>query len=274
VSQAVVVVNCYVLRRRRLRRAARGLAEEKQYEYVYEMWVVSEAVSVTAATAVADSGDTTVGALMDRLTKSVADVAAGRVEGLIWKSADLPGQQALNLVADLPDIVRELAAKQLGGAPEAAGVAAPVAVFGSQVAAAFGLEPVLGPVEDFLHGLELVGVLIGVVTGQMHLAVLCTEHWLHDEVSSAVPAVVERLVKGPGDETPRARRLKTVSGNSYSPSEMMTGGGGITLSPEGREQLAEARKVVESTRHPVAATKRASEPASRVTGLTGGMSSL
>ena len=83
--------------------------------------------------AVVDSGDSTVGALLERLTKSVADVAADRVEGLIWKSADLPGQQALNLVADLPNIVREVAAKPLEGVPEAAGVPAPVAVFGSQV---------------------------------------------------------------------------------------------------------------------------------------------
>ena len=273
-SQAVVVVNCYILRRRRLRRAARGLAEEKQHEYVYEIWVVSEAVSVPAATAVVDSGDSTVRALLERLTKSVADVAADRVEGLIWKSADVPRQQALNLVADLPNIVRELAAKPLEGVPEAAGVPAPVAVFGSQVAAAFVLEPVVGPVADFLHGLELAGVLIGVVTGQMPLAVLCAKHWLHDEVGGALAAVGERLVKGPGDETTRTRRLETVSGNSDSPSGMMTGRVGSTLSPESAKKLADEIKDLESTRHPVAATNPASEPVSRLTRLAGGLSSL
>ena len=143
-----------------------------------------------------------------------------------------------------------------------------------EVAAAFVLEPVLAPAADFLHGLELAGVLIGVVTGQMHLAILCAKHWLNDEVGSAIAAMGERLVKGPGDEMTRARRLETVSGNSHSPSGMMTGRGESTLSPESVKELADAIKDPESTRNPVAATNPASEPVSRQTRLAGGLSSL
>jgi hypothetical protein len=261
-------------RRQKSRRALPGLREKKhcEYEYVYELWIVSAAVCDPAAVSVIGPGDSTVEALRERLTTSVADVAADRVEGLIWKSADLCGQDALNLVADLPGIAQELAARPLGRAAEAVAVLAPAAVFGSQVAAAFVLEPVLGPAADILHGLELAGVLIGLVTGQGHLVVLCASHWLHDEVGGAMAAVGERLVKGLSD-APDAptRKLKTVPGNSpESLSAMMPSR--VTPSPESAELLADGRKVSEST-STVAAAGLAADPVSRLNHLASGMGS-
>ena len=64
-----------------------------------------------------------------------------------------------------------------------------------EVAAAFMLEPVLRPVTQALHGLEVVGIVIALATGQPHLSILCAKPLLHDQVGSGLADAFERAMR-------------------------------------------------------------------------------
>jgi hypothetical protein len=122
----------------------------------------------------------------EKLREAVADVATDHTESAVWRSAYLPSDRALALVADLPNAVKRLAAQPVERVAGAVGVPAPGAGFVGEVAASFVLEPVLGPETDALHGLEVAGVVIGVITAHAHLAVMAAKCLLHDAFGKAL----------------------------------------------------------------------------------------
>lgn len=130
-----------------------------------------------------------------RLRESVADVAAGRVEGMVWKvTDDLWEEQVADLIAELPDVVKAMAEKPPDFLGEAAGIPAPVAAFGTDVTVTFLLEPVLDPVEKTIHACEVVGLAVALLTGLHPLAAFCVKHFARDELGSVLAKGFEKLM--------------------------------------------------------------------------------
>jgi hypothetical protein len=199
VSGCVTLVSCYVLRRKRS-----GSASDEDDALAaceYQVWIISQvycgpdAAYIPAVVARAAAGDNAAEVLSERLRKAVAEAAADRTMAAVWRSAGFTRQQALDLVADLPDTLRGRAGTAVGNLAALAGVPTPVAVFSGEVAAAFMLEPVLRPVTQALHGLEVVGIVIALATGQPHLSILCAKPLLHDQVGSGLADVFERAMR-------------------------------------------------------------------------------
>ena len=109
----VEVVSCYVFRQKKRRRLALVVGEPEEYEYEYEVWIVDQVLHRPLGIGGHGNRQDLAEFLLAQLRESVADVLADRVEGTVWKSAALPRQQALALVADLPDDLRQRAAMPL-----------------------------------------------------------------------------------------------------------------------------------------------------------------
>ena len=134
--------------------------------------------------------------LRERLRQAVAESAAGPIEEMIWKIADDPSEeQVASLIADLPDAVKTQAWRLLEGPAGAAGVPAFAAVPASDIVTAVLLDPILEPVEDALHVLEVVGVVIGMAVGLHPLVITCVEHLAFDQIGSALTTAIKRMME-------------------------------------------------------------------------------
>jgi hypothetical protein len=216
VSECVTLVSCYVLRRKRSGSASDEDDTETAYEY--QVWIVAHvycgphAASIPAVVAKVAEGESAAEVLGEHLRKAVADVAADRAMAAVWRSADLTRQQALDLVADLPGMLRERAGASLGNLADAAGAPAVLATFGGELAAVFLLEPVLEPVTQALHGLEVAGIVIGLAMGQPHLSILCAKHLLDDKVGSGLATTFERAMR-PAESVGEDKAADAVTGD-------------------------------------------------------------
>ena len=187
-SQNVAVVTWYPGRRKRIR----GPGDND--EFVYEVWCIGEWRPLSEIDCSAQQVGTA-DELGARLRASVAEVAAGRVEGMVWKVADdLSEEQAADLIAGLPDELEAIAGKPLDSLAKAAGIPAPVAGFGADVMVAFLGEPFLGPLEKAVHAVEVVGLAVALLTGLHPLAVFFVQHLAHDELGSVLAAGFEKLM--------------------------------------------------------------------------------
>jgi len=196
----VTTVTCYVIRRRRCDIAHdRGLVVRDEDEYVYEVWLVfeyrlqpdpdaRELPAATVLTAQAAAGVT------KRLQEAVAEVAADRTAGMAWHADRLSGAQAADFVFSLPATVETLAGAPLSAAAGQVGIPAPAVPFGTDVITAALLKPVLGPLETAVHVVEIVGTVIGLVTGLHLLVVTCVSHLAHDELSSALARAFQHIL--------------------------------------------------------------------------------
>ena len=121
---------------------------------------------------------------------------------MVWKIGDgLSDKEIADLVASLPDSVKTLVQEQLDGLAQVAGVPAPVASLGADVTANLVLSPVLRPVENDLHTLEVVGIVVGLVTGLHPLAIICAKHLAHDELNSMLATAIKQAMSSPSTET-------------------------------------------------------------------------
>ena len=87
--------------------------------------------------------------------------------------------------ADAPDTVRSLAVAPTAALLSLAGVPGPAASFGADVTTAALLKPVLGPLDGAVHAFEVVGVVVGLLTGLHPLVITCMSHLVH--MNSAAP---------------------------------------------------------------------------------------
>ena len=151
--------------------------------------------------------------LRERLRQAVAESAACLIEEMIWKIADDPSEaeQVASLIADLPDAVKTQAWRLLEGPAGAAGVPAFAAVPASDIVTAVLLDPILEPVEDALHVLEVVGVVIGMAVGLHPLVITCVEHLAFDQIGSALTTAIKRMMEC----TASRCRAQPASGYSY-----------------------------------------------------------
>jgi len=192
-SQNVVMVTCYLGRRKR------GSSAGHDGEYTYEVWVVAE-VRSEAAVATERPGDHPIDAssaerLGEQLREAVADVEASHVEGLIWKSDDIPEGQLDGFIAGLPDRLQTLADKQLGALARTAGMPAPAAPISGEVAGAMLLKPALKPVKSAVRGFEVAGAVIGVLTGAHGLAFTCVKHLVGDMLGALLSQMFSDATK-------------------------------------------------------------------------------
>jgi hypothetical protein len=210
VSQIVVVVTLHVSRRKR-----RGSFPGEKGEITDQVWLViemrpaDEACSCPEAElnpALSATGSET---FDEQLREAVAEGLADRVEQGFWEIDDLSKDQLASLVANLPDLVKSLAAEPLARLASAAGAPAPAAAFGADVSATLLLKPVLEPVERLVHAFEVAGIVIGLMTGLHPLTVICAKHLAHDELGSALAALPKGLMTPADARGPRSK-LATV----------------------------------------------------------------
>jgi hypothetical protein len=89
----------------------------------------------------------------------------------------------LGRLESLPGLIEERAAKLLGSPLHAAGLNDPLGDFGAEAGADFLLRPVMGPVKKVLNGLEIIGILVGALTGLYILTATCWDRLSRDIVS-------------------------------------------------------------------------------------------
>jgi hypothetical protein len=133
-------------------------------EVTYQVWLVLEVCPEGAFTA----SEATVNHCLDlgtahkvgeRLKETVAEVLAGRLEGVVWKTADdLSEDHVAGILAGLPDTVKTLAERPLDILGDAVRAPGPAVSFGADVAATAVLKPVLEPLQSTVHVLEVVGM--------------------------------------------------------------------------------------------------------------------
>ena len=207
-SQIVVNVTLYLSRRKR-----RGSFPGEKGEITDQVWLVIEVRPADEACAgsevnpaqLATGGET----FDEQLREAVAESLADRVEEEFWEIDDFSPDQLASLVANLPDLVKSLAAEPLRTLASAVGVSAPAAAFGADVSATMLLKPLLEPLERTVHAVEVAMILVGLVTGLHPLTVICAKHLAHDELGSALAAAPRRLMTSAGAHEPR-RRLASV----------------------------------------------------------------
>ena len=202
-SNSAYEVTYYLWRRKRLRapRSVTGrrlsAADDSDGGYTYEIWVVT--IPRRRKADDEPSAESGGGPGLD-LKEAVADVAAGRVTGAIWKIDDLSERRAARLIG-MPEKLKGLVDEPLGTAAGAIGMPAPAAVFSGNVAGTLLLRPVMEPVENALHGLEIVGAIAGLVTGLHGLSALCLKHLVHDRITKTLGKAFSRAISGP-DKAP------------------------------------------------------------------------
>jgi hypothetical protein len=201
-SQSARIVTYYVCRRKR-RYLVSGEADVTD-----ELWLVAVIGPQQDADAVPQwilNSDLDTGAAQhvgERLNEALAESMADRIAEMTWKIDDgLSDGQVADLVASLPDRVKTIAQGKLDSLAQVAGVPAPVALLGADVTATLVLSPVLKPVENGLHTLEIVGIVIGLVTGLHPLVIACAKHLAHDEFGSMLTTAIKQAMKPPSAQT-------------------------------------------------------------------------
>ena len=209
-SQNVMRVTCFVCRRKRRRR---GSGDKDAG--TYKVWLILELrLKKEVSPDREPSVDPALGAddaekLGERLREAIAESVAGQVEEMVWTTADdLSDEQVTDFIAGLPDAVKTLVEQSLDSLAGAAGVPAPVALLGADVTAILLLKPVLEPIEDAVHALEVVGIVIGLVAGLHPLVITCVKHLAHDELGSVLTNAFQWVIRpsdaGALDDQPSA----------------------------------------------------------------------
>jgi len=198
-------------------RRRRSAADDNDGEYTYEIWVVAIPGQLSVDH---ELGAESASGPDEDLKQAIADVAADRVTGAIWKIDDLSADQAAVLIG-MPEKLQGLVDEPLAAAAAAAGMGDFAAEFTGQVAGAMLLRPVMEPVESTLRGLEIVGVIAGLVTGLHGLSALCMKHLIHDKITKmlgdAFSQAISNAIKAP-DRASSAAAGPGADGRSAEPA--------------------------------------------------------
>jgi hypothetical protein len=217
-SQPVRMVTCYLCRRKR-----RGTDPDRD-EIFYQVWLHVEAHTAGEAAPLAEPvldtalNHSSAELLREQLIEDLSEGLADSLEDSVWKTVDdLSGQQFADFIANLPDSMKAVLGDPVESMATSAGVALPVARLGGDVAATLVLRPILEPVEKTVHGLEVIGIVVGLVTGMHPLIIVCAKHLAHDELGSLAAAGFEQFMKAP--ETHELTKKPSVVG---SPADQPT----------------------------------------------------
>ena len=183
----VTLVDVYVMRKMKrpeVREPSSAGAEEYGYQVVVvavfvadEYQAIAEAAAHVALPRPEANG---------RLKKAMNDTAAEGVVKLIWKSDDLRSGDLTGLIMQSPELLRQATAELAKRAAGAAGVGALAVGPVPGVLANLAMEPVLSPTGELVHALEVAGVIVGVLIGDIHLAMICTKQLLYDSATSVL----------------------------------------------------------------------------------------
>jgi hypothetical protein len=191
VVQSVAIVTWYVCRRKR-----RDLPLAKEDEVTCQVWLIlavcPEGAGTDSEPAVNHCPDVgTAHKAGERLKETVAEVLAGRLEGMVWKTTDdLSEDQVAGLLAGLPEMVKTLGEKPL----DIPGDPAPVVSLGADVSATLLLKSALEPLESTVDMLEVVGIVLGLATGMHPLVITCVKHLAYDELGDVLTHAFEQIM--------------------------------------------------------------------------------
>lgn len=164
-------------------------------EWLYEFWIVTEMRPVgpeevdpepVLHTKRVDNAERP----GECLRKASAKSAANSIEGAIWRvwqtSNDLTLVQAINFLIGVSDSLHGAVKSSLESLADTARVPTSINLVGADVMATLLTEPIAEPIEDLEHGLELAGILFGLVTGMQPLVMTCAKYLIHDEINSTL----------------------------------------------------------------------------------------
>jgi hypothetical protein len=144
------------------------------------------------------------------------------MEGAIWSgwqtSDDLSFEQAINFLTGVSDSLHEVVESSLESLADATALPVPVNIVGSNVIATMLTKSAAEPIEDLTHGLELLGIFLGLVTGLHPLVMTCAKYLIHDElgnalthaINSALDSMFRQLGEALGAEVCSARKAADV----------------------------------------------------------------
>jgi hypothetical protein len=168
----------------------------RENEWEYQLYVITETRPAQSEEANSESAlQTTLkknGAerLNEWLKEASAKTAANYVEGAIWSgwqtSDNLSFEQAINFLTGVSDNLYQVVEDSLESLADATALPAPVNIVGSNVVATMLIKPIAGPIEDLTHGLELLGIFLGLVIGLHPLVMTCAKYLIHDELGNAL----------------------------------------------------------------------------------------
>jgi hypothetical protein len=198
VSQSqIVIVTCYVCRRKSSRRSGHDS------QTTYQLWIVIEVRPATPEITDPDlvlqrirNADATRG-LNARLREAAAETAADHVNRAIWgvwKTSDnLSLAQAIDFLGGASDDLHRVIQDSLTQLNRVADVPAPVSLVGADVAATLLTKPIAQPIDELTHGLEVAGIFLGLVTGLHPLVMTCAKYLIHDATGNVLDSAFQKL---------------------------------------------------------------------------------
>lgn len=181
-------VTVFVIMRTRYRRDGMPVRDPE-----VQFWVLVTVPATDEAPFVLDGSAQGVRLLKQthRFWESVDATVGDEVATRAW-SAKLDVND-LGRLEGLPGLIQERAAELLDSPLRAAGLNDPLGDFGAETGADFLLQPVMDPVKKALHGLEIIGIVVGTLTGFHILAATCWDHLGKDMLSDFVGKLAGEL---------------------------------------------------------------------------------
>jgi len=250
-SQHVIVVT-YVYWRRRP-------DPVREKEWLYQAWILTEtrlagleevdAESVLQATRATDDAER----LCEWLREASVETAADYIEGVIWRvwqtSDHLSLVQAIDFFAKMSDSLHDAVQGSLENLANDAAVPAPVSLVGADVFATLLTKPITEPLTELGHGLELVGIFVGLATGLHPLVMSCAKYLIHDEIGNVLSQAIDRMLSmliNPEEGTSaEARTTVTAVSLSGLSSASVSQEGTASLSPRSTALLRKANELVQ-----------------------------
>jgi hypothetical protein len=136
----------------------------------------------------------------EELKKAAADYAGNRAVNAIWPTDQWPPADGLSIneaaeaLNQTSDWLRSLVECPIDGLAISAGVPDPVAVAGAGVVGTFVMASITRPVEDAAKIIEVVGIVVGLVTGLHPLVLACARPLAHSEIAGLVAKALEKAM--------------------------------------------------------------------------------
>ena len=193
----IVMVTCYERRTKR----RRSFSQEE--ETAYELWIVVE--TRPAEPGMSDpelvlqqirAADVTK-RLVEGYKEAAATTAAGYVEGAIWRAWKTPDDlfpvQAINFLDGVSENLHVAIQDALSYLGAEAGFPAPINLVSANITATMLTKPLAEPMEGLSRGLEVTGILLGLVTGLHPLVITCAKYLIHGEMGDALASLFGQL---------------------------------------------------------------------------------
>ena len=136
----------------------------------------------------------------DGLKKAAADYAGDRAANAMWSADDWQGtdglciDEAAEALNQSADWLRSLLERPVGGLAAGIGAPGPLAEAGAGVVATFVTAPITKPMGDTAKIIEIVGVVVGFLTGLHPLVLACAKPLAHNQIAELVAKGLEKAM--------------------------------------------------------------------------------